>query len=142
ALPAGALSDRFGPRMLTLCSGGLMAAALLIQAVAPAFPSLLISRLVFGLGFGTIWTAGISWLAGAGPGGASLGGSVGHAGGGGAGGRAGGGAGGRSLASPPPPPRAPHPPRRAPRPPGPAQHPRPAPARPAGGRQPPRHRHG
>ena len=84
ALPAGALSDRFGPRMLTLCSGGLMAAALLIQAVAPAFPSLLISRLVFGLGFGTIWTAGISWLAGAAPGGSSLGGSVAIAGVGGA----------------------------------------------------------
>jgi MFS family permease len=84
ALPAGALSDRFGPRTLTLCSGGLMAAALLIQAVAPTFPSLLISRLVFGLGFGTIWTAGLSWLAGAAPGGSSLGGSVASAGVGGA----------------------------------------------------------
>jgi MFS family permease len=95
ALPAGALSDRFGPRRLTLCAGGLMAAALLTQAVAPAlllpplsfapaFPVLLVSRLVFGLGFGMVWTAGLSWLAGAAPGASSLGGSVASAGAGGA----------------------------------------------------------
>jgi MFS family permease len=84
ALPAGALSDRFGPRRLTLCAGGLMAAALATQAVAPAFPALMASRLVFGLGFGMIWTAGLSWLAGAAPGGSSLGGSVAASGAGGA----------------------------------------------------------
>jgi MFS family permease len=84
ALPAGAMSDRFGPRRLTLGAGGLMTAALLVQAVAPAFPALLLSRLVFGLGFGMIWTAGLSWLADAAPGGSSLGGSVASAGAGGA----------------------------------------------------------
>ena len=97
ALPAGALSDRFGPRRLTLCAGGLMAAAVLTQAVAPAllvpppsfapapaFAALLVSRLVFGLGFGMVWTAGLSWLAAAAPGGSSLGGSVASAGAGGA----------------------------------------------------------
>jgi MFS family permease len=84
ALPAGALSDRFGPRRLTLCAGGLMAAALLIQGVAPIFPALLTSRLVFGAGFGMIWTAGLTWLAAAAPGGSSLGGSVASAGAGGA----------------------------------------------------------
>jgi MFS family permease len=123
ALPAGALSDRFGPRRLTLCAGGLMTAALLTQAVAPAllvppprfapapallvpppsfapapallvpppsfapapaFAVLLASRLVFGLGFGMVWTAGLTWLAGAAPGGSSLGGSVASAGAGGA----------------------------------------------------------
>jgi MFS family permease len=84
ALPAGVLSDRFGPRRLTLCAGGLMTAALLIQAVAPTFPALMVSRLVFGVGFGMIWTAGLSWLAGAAPGGSSLGGSVAASGAGGA----------------------------------------------------------
>ncbi len=84
ALPAGALSDRFGPRRLTLCAGALMTAALLTQGLAPAFPALLASRLVFGAGFGIIWTAGISWLADAAPGGSSLGGSVASAGAGGA----------------------------------------------------------
>ena len=84
ALPAGALSDRFGPRRLTLCAGGLMATALLTQALAQVFPALLVSRLIFGLGFGMIWTAGLSWLADAAPGGSSLGGSVASAGAGGA----------------------------------------------------------
>jgi MFS family permease len=84
ALPAGALSDRLGPRRLTLCAGWLMTAALLTQAVAPAFPLLLVSRLVFGAGFGMIWTAGLAWLAAAAPGGSSMGGSVASAGAGGA----------------------------------------------------------
>jgi predicted MFS family arabinose efflux permease len=83
ALPAGALADRFGPRRLTLWAGGLMAMALLIQGVAPTFPALLASRLVFGVGFGMIWTAGLAWLAAAAPGGSSLGGSVASSGAGG-----------------------------------------------------------
>jgi MFS family permease len=83
ALPAGALADRFGPRRLTLWAGWLMAAALLIQGVVPAFPALLASRLVFGVGFGMIWTAGLAWLAAAAPGGSSLGGSVASSGAGG-----------------------------------------------------------
>jgi MFS family permease len=57
-----------------------MTVALFIQAVATAFPILLISRLVFGIGFGAIWTAGLAWLAEAVPGGSSLGGSVASAG--------------------------------------------------------------
>jgi len=61
-----------------------MAAALFVQAVAPSFPILFASRLVFGLGFGMIWTAGLSWLASVAPGGSSLGGSVASAGAGGA----------------------------------------------------------
>src|SRR5215813_8726682 len=83
-LPTGALSDRVGARRLTLCAGALMTAALLTQAVAPSFPVLFASRLVFGLGFGMIWTAGLSWLASVAPGGSSLGGSVASAGAGGA----------------------------------------------------------
>lgn len=84
SLPAGALSDRVGARPLTLLAGGLMAAALAAQAAATSFPVLLASRLVFGFGFGMIWTAGLAWLAAAAPGGSSLGGSVASAGAGGA----------------------------------------------------------
>jgi MFS transporter, ACDE family, multidrug resistance protein len=83
-LPTGALSDRVGARRLTLWAGALMAAALFTQAVAPSFPLLFASRLVFGLGFGMIWTAGVSWLASVAPGGPSLGGAVTSAGAGGA----------------------------------------------------------
>jgi MFS family permease len=83
-VPAGALSDRAGARRLTLWAGALMAVALFAQAMAPSFPALFASRLVFGLGFGMIWTAGLSWLAGAAPGGSALGGSVASAGAGGA----------------------------------------------------------
>lgn len=84
SVPAGALSDRLGARQLTLWAGALMSAALAAQAVAPSFAILFASRLVFGAGFGMIWTAGLSWLASAAPGGSGLGGSVASAGAGGA----------------------------------------------------------
>src|SRR5215467_2319442 len=45
SLPAGALSDRFGARRLTLWAGWLMAVALLAQAMAGSFPVLLAARL-------------------------------------------------------------------------------------------------
>src|SRR4249919_2314790 len=73
SLPAGALSDRFGARRLTLWAGWLMSVALFTQAVADSFPFLLAARLVFGIGFAVIWTAGLSWLSGAAPGGPGLG---------------------------------------------------------------------
>jgi MFS family permease len=83
-LPVGALADRLGARRLTVWAGGLMTVALVTQAAAPSFPVLFTSRLVFGLGFGMIWTAGPSWLAGAVPRGSSIGGSVASSGAGGA----------------------------------------------------------
>jgi predicted MFS family arabinose efflux permease len=76
SLPAGALSDRFGARRLTLWSGGLLTAAMFTQAVAGSYQVLLASRLGFGVGYALIWTAGLSWLAEAAPGESSLGGSV------------------------------------------------------------------
>jgi MFS family permease len=76
SLPAGVLSDRFGARKLTLRACGLMTAAVLIQAVAPSFPVLLASRLAFGMGYGVLWTAGLSWLAAGISGASGLGGSV------------------------------------------------------------------
>ena len=83
SLPAGALSDRFGARRLTLWAGWLMAAALLAQALAGSFPVLLAARLGFGVGFAMVWTAGLSWLTEAAPGGPGLGGTVASAGAGG-----------------------------------------------------------
>jgi predicted MFS family arabinose efflux permease len=83
SLPAGVLSDRLGARRLTLWAGGVMSAALFTQAVAGSFPLLLAARLGFGIGFAVVWTAGLSWLAGAAPGGPGLGGTVASAGAGG-----------------------------------------------------------
>ena len=77
SVPAGALSDRFGPRRITLAAGLLMAAATAAQALAGGFGALLAARLVFGAGYGMVWTAGLCWLAGAAVGGPpALGGAV------------------------------------------------------------------
>lgn len=80
SIPAGGLSDRLGARSVTLASGVLMCLAALMQAFAPSFGVLLLARLVFGLGYGVVWTAGISWLAESAPSGSSIGGSVASAG--------------------------------------------------------------
>jgi MFS family permease len=80
SVPAGTLADRFGPRRLTLLAGMLMAISMLAQSQAASFPALLGSRLAFGLGYGVVWTAGMSWLADARAGGSSLGRSVASAG--------------------------------------------------------------
>src|ERR1700734_1362165 len=69
SVPAGTLSDRFGPRRITLAAGLLMAVASAAQALAGNFPALFASRLVFGAGYGMVWTAGLVWLAGAAAGG-------------------------------------------------------------------------
>ncbi len=83
SLPAGVLSDRLGARRLTLLAGWVMTIALFTQAVAGSFPVLLAARLGFGTGFAVVWTAGLSWLAEAAPGGPGLGGTVASAGAGG-----------------------------------------------------------
>src|SRR5215472_13517612 len=75
-VPAGALSDRFGAGRLTLCAGALMAIALFTQSLAGSFPVLLGSRLLFGAGYGVLWTAGLAWIAGTVGKGSGLGGSV------------------------------------------------------------------
>jgi len=76
SLPAGALADRLGARRLTVAAGSLMAVAMLAEAVAPSFSFLLLSRLVFGVGYGIIWTAGLTWLASVSPEGSGLGATV------------------------------------------------------------------
>lgn len=80
AVPAGAFSDRLGARRMTLLAGALMALASVLQALAPTFGLLFVARLVFGLGYGILWTAGLAWLADCAPSGSSLGGSVASAG--------------------------------------------------------------
>src|SRR5258708_3745315 len=80
SVPAGVLSDRFGARRLTLWAGLLMAIAIFAQSLATDFPMLLGSRLVFGIGYGVVWTAGLSWIASTGPAGSGLSGSVASAG--------------------------------------------------------------
>jgi predicted MFS family arabinose efflux permease len=62
SVPAGRLSDRFGARIVTLAASGIAAAAMLASAAAPSFGALLAARLAFGIGSGTIWSAGVSWL--------------------------------------------------------------------------------
>jgi predicted MFS family arabinose efflux permease len=62
SVPAGMLADRLGARRLTLCAGAGMGIAAFGQALAPTYAALLGARLVFGLGFGIVWTAGLAWL--------------------------------------------------------------------------------
>jgi len=80
AVPAGALSDRFGARRLTLLAGLLMTIATFAQSLASGFPMLLGSRLIFGIGYGVVWTAGLSWIDRTIRAGSGLGGSVASAG--------------------------------------------------------------
>jgi predicted MFS family arabinose efflux permease len=61
SIPSGMLADRYGARRLTLMAAALMSLALVAHAV-PGFWPLLAARFVFGLGFGTVWTAGIAWI--------------------------------------------------------------------------------
>jgi MFS family permease len=74
-LPAGTLTDRFGARRMTLCAGLLMAVGTLVQALAGNVAVLLAARMLFGAGYGIVWTAGLCWLAAAG-GASTIGGSV------------------------------------------------------------------
>lgn len=62
AIPAGSLADRFGARRLTLLAALVISAALAGQALAPDLGLLLVARLVFGAGYGMLWTAGLAWL--------------------------------------------------------------------------------
>jgi len=62
SVPAGLLADRLPARRLTLLAGATMATAAFAQALAPSYAVLLAARLVFGLGFGIVWTAGLAWL--------------------------------------------------------------------------------
>ena len=62
SVPAGMLADRLGARRLTLWAGAAMTIAAFGQALAPSYALLLGARLLFGLGFGIVWTSGLAWL--------------------------------------------------------------------------------
>ena len=67
SVPAGALCDRLGARNLTIIAGAAMAAAALLQGFTPSFEALVAARLLFGAGYGILWTAGLAWLTAASP---------------------------------------------------------------------------
>ena len=62
SIPAGALTRRFGPRRLTLAAAATMTIGNLLIGSADGYVALLLGRTVFGLGLGTIWVGGTSWL--------------------------------------------------------------------------------
>jgi MFS transporter, DHA1 family, inner membrane transport protein len=64
AVPAGLLAERIGALRVSLAAGVLIAVAAAVQALAPDFPTFLAGRVLFGIGFAAIWTAGVTLLAG------------------------------------------------------------------------------
>ena len=62
AVPAGLAADRFGALRVSVAAGLVLAAAALVQGFAGDFATLLAGRVVFGVAFATIWTAGIALL--------------------------------------------------------------------------------
>jgi predicted MFS family arabinose efflux permease len=67
SVPAGRLGDRFGARVVTLVAAAIASASMFGLAVAPGFAGLVAARIAFGVGSGTIWSAGISWLSDSAP---------------------------------------------------------------------------
>ena len=62
SLPAGFVTRRVSPRTLTLAAMAVIALAGFAMAVAPGYPAIIAARLVFGLGFGTLWVSMAAWL--------------------------------------------------------------------------------
>lgn len=63
SVPIGLLADRAGARAVTIASAGLFVLSALGQGLAGDFWSLLAARTAFGISFGTVFTAGLAWLA-------------------------------------------------------------------------------
>jgi DHA1 family inner membrane transport protein len=59
SLPAGVLADRLGARRVAVSASFFLAAGLAGHALPPTFAGLFASRLLFGVGFGALWTAGV-----------------------------------------------------------------------------------
>jgi MFS family permease len=68
SLPVGILADRVGARRVTLGAAALLALGCALQG-CPGLAPLVIGRLVYGVGFGALWTAGAAWLSAPRPGG-------------------------------------------------------------------------
>jgi predicted MFS family arabinose efflux permease len=65
SVPIGLASDRIGPHRLTVLAAVVVVAASVVQAFAASFWMLLAGRTLFGVAFATVWTAGLSLIAGA-----------------------------------------------------------------------------
>ena len=61
-LPVGLFSDRIGSRRISVGAAVLVALSALGQGLASDFWLLLASRLLFGVAFGAVWTAGVAYL--------------------------------------------------------------------------------
>jgi predicted MFS family arabinose efflux permease len=62
SIPIGLRADRVGAHRLTVAAALVITAAALVQAFASSFGALLAGRALFGLGFATVWTAGVSLI--------------------------------------------------------------------------------
>ncbi|MGI9657851.1 MAG: MFS transporter [Gaiellaceae bacterium] len=63
AVPLGFLADRLGRHRVAVAAGVLIVASSIGHAVAPDFWTLMAARIVFGIGFTGMLTAGIAWTA-------------------------------------------------------------------------------
>jgi MFS transporter, DHA1 family, tetracycline resistance protein len=64
-VPIGLLSDRLGAKTLAVAAAFIVGTAAIMQAFAPNYGVLFAGRLLFGIGFGTAWTAGVVVVSGA-----------------------------------------------------------------------------
>jgi predicted MFS family arabinose efflux permease len=62
SLPASALTNRLSLRSLTLCSLIALALGNLGVGFSRSYAALLVARLIFGVGLGTLWVTGTAWL--------------------------------------------------------------------------------
>ncbi|HEX5018703.1 MAG TPA: MFS transporter [Actinomycetes bacterium] len=62
SIPAGMVTKRINPRALTLGSMAVIAVAGYGMALAPGYWAIILARLIFGLGFGTLYVSMTAWL--------------------------------------------------------------------------------
>jgi predicted MFS family arabinose efflux permease len=62
ALPAGLLAARAGALRVSIAAAALLAVSMVVHAAAGDFATLMLGRVVYGVAFATVWTAGIALL--------------------------------------------------------------------------------
>jgi MFS family permease len=62
SLPAGYITKHVPPRPLTMIAMGLITLSDVLMVVAPNYGAIVLARLVFGIGFGTLWVSMAAWL--------------------------------------------------------------------------------
>src|SRR5436305_1244779 len=67
SVPVGLLSDRVGPRVVTVAASSILAVSALGQGIAGSYAVLLVSWTLFGITSAIIYTAAPAWLAAAAP---------------------------------------------------------------------------